>query len=158
MSPGNSTSLRAVPLYSIGPTRRTLCGCLAALLVACTGCGGSGQPRAAVSGTISVGGVPLEDGTISFRPTDGNPGSTAGGIVKDGQYSIPQSDGPVPGKNRVEIYGSRKTGKKKPNPVYGGQLMDEIVPVVPEQFNTHSTLKRELKAGKNVLNFELPAK
>ena len=42
--------------------------------------------------------------------------------------------------------------------MYKGQLTDEVLPVAPEQYDVRSTLKRELKPGKNLLSFELFSK
>jgi hypothetical protein len=134
--------------------RACLFGCLTCLLM---GCGGGGPRRAAVDGQVSVDHVALENGTISFSPTDGNNGPTAGGSIKNGAYSIYGEKGPAVGWNLVTISGARKTGKRIPEPIHG-VLVDEVVSVVPEQYNSRSTLKRELKPGKNVLDFDLSSK
>jgi hypothetical protein len=122
------------------------------------GCGDGGLRRAAVDGQVSIDHVALENGTISFSPTDGNNGPTAGGSIKNGSYSIHAGKGPAVGWNLVTISGARKTGKRIPDTMRGGVLVDEVVSVVPEQYNSRSTLKRELKPGKNVLDFDLSAK
>jgi hypothetical protein len=136
--------------------RACLFGCLTCLLM---GCGGWGAPRrATVDGQVSIDHVALENGTISFSPTDGNSGPTAGGSIKNGSYSIHGEKGPAVGWNLVTISGARRTGKRIPDPMRGGALVDEVVSVVPEQYNNRSTLKRELKPGKNVLDFDLSSK
>jgi hypothetical protein len=135
--------------------RACLLACLTCLLMGCGG--GGGISRAAVDGQVSVNHVALENGTISFSPIDGNSGPTAGGGITNGSYSIHAGKGPAVGWNLVTISGARKTGKRIPDPMHG-MLVDEVVSVVPEQYNSRSTLKRELKPGKNVLDFDLSAK
>ena len=60
------------------------------------------------------------------------------------------------GTNRVEIEGVHFTGKKTPGPM--GRLVDEYVPAVPAQYNTQSTLVRQVKSGDNVFDFPVTAK
>jgi hypothetical protein len=68
---------------------------------------------------------------------------------------IPASEGPVVGRQRVEIRAPRKTGKMIPAPMEPGKTVEEIAESIPKQYNSESTLEEEVKAGKNVLNFEL---
>src|SRR5689334_14633291 len=60
-----------------------------------TGCDGPGDglPRQAVSGSVTLKGQPLPQGTIQFLPaTDKQP--TAGAVeIKDGKYSLPKEQG-----------------------------------------------------------------
>jgi hypothetical protein len=130
---------------------------VACLMETVTGCGGDSR-RATVQGKITLDNVPLETGTISFTPIDGNTGPTAGGAIKDGYFSITAVKGPATGWNLVAIHSSKKTGKQIADPILHGQKVDEVVSVVPEQYNVRSTLKRELTSGKNVLDFELSSK
>ncbi|HEY1187285.1 MAG TPA: hypothetical protein VGE74_06485, partial [Gemmata sp.] len=56
-----------------------------AAAVALVGC--SDEPQFVdVSGTVSYEGKPVEDGAVTFVPTDGK-GQTAGGTIKDGHYT-----------------------------------------------------------------------
>lgn len=67
---------------------------------ALAGCGdGDGLPREAVAGKIAVDGEPIAKGAILFK------GETmdVGGLIRDGSYSIPKSEGPVPGSYQVMI-------------------------------------------------------
>src|SRR5689334_16793809 len=68
------------------------------------GCSGSGDelPREAVSGTVKLDGQPLANGAIQFTPDSG--GATSGGsTITDGQYSIEQENGLVPGSYKVAV-------------------------------------------------------
>ena len=50
-------------------------------------------------------------GTISFTPTDGNQGPSAGGNIDNGEYEIPKKLGPVLGMNLVTITGTEDTSQ-----------------------------------------------
>ena len=119
------------------------------LLLSCRGSGG--PARVAVHGNVAVAGKPISNGTITFVPTDGNTGPTAGAVIKDGKYSIPIRLGPVAGLNRVEIVGIHKTGRKVP---LDGNMVEEVIDVVPAQYRTNP-LKCDVKSGE--LNFDLEA-
>jgi len=136
--------------------RSTLrCGALWILAVV-AGCGGDGGPeRAAVSGTVKVDGEPLAEGAISFLPTDGTEGPTAGGAVTDGKFDIPRENGVVVGKNRVEINGNRKTGRKIPDAGKPGTMQDEVVSAVSAEANRNSKLVETVKSGGNIFNFDV---
>ena len=54
------------------------------------GCGG--QPKAQVSGLVTLDGVPIENGTIQFYPVGGS-GQTAGGGIENGKYRLDASVG-----------------------------------------------------------------
>lgn len=135
-------------------SRASLLGWLAGALL---GCGGDSR-RAAVEGKIAVDNATLENGVIRFSPTDGNTGPTAGVTVTNGRYFVDAKKGPTTGWNRISISGSRKTGKRIPDPLVPGKIVDEVVPAVPDQYGDHSTFKREIKSGKNVLDFDLSSK
>lgn len=141
------------------PSFRVLCwtclfGCLAWMPA---GCGGDSH-RGAVEGKVAIDDVPIENGAIRFLPTDGNNGPTAGATIKDGRYFIGAEKGPVTGWNLISISGVKKTGKRVTDPLVPGKIVDEVVSVTPKQYNSQSTLKREIKASKNILDFELSSK
>lgn len=132
---------------------------LAALLLMsfCAGCDqGGGVTRCAVEGKVTLDGAPVEEGSIAFIPTGGTEGPTAGGQIQNGQYSVPSAKGPVVGRYRVEIRAPRKTGKMIQNPMAEpGTMVEEIAEGAPAKYNSESTLEEEIKAGKNVIDFEL---
>jgi hypothetical protein len=71
-----------------------------------SGCGSSDDlPRQAVSGSVSLGGKPLESGMIQFQPTSANETTAAGTAITSGRYAIPENEGLVPGKYQVMITG-----------------------------------------------------
>ena len=120
------------------------------------GCGGS-LNTAAVDGSVSVDGVPVESGSITFVPIEGTSGHSAGGVIESGRYSISATDGPLIGVNNVAITGRRKTGKKIPVPGTENVMMDETVDVVPARYQTGKELEREILPGTNTLDFDLEA-
>jgi hypothetical protein len=134
-------------------------GILASMLaLGSSGCGGSsdGLPREAVSGSVTLESQPLAKGTIQFAPTsDKVPTSATAGIV-DGKYSIPRSEGLVPGTYKVAI--SSVTEAAAPKAVHGlpGPTRPPAKNLVPKQYNTASTLTAEVKSGEaNTFPFEI---
>jgi hypothetical protein len=108
-----------------------------------------------VTGTVRLDNEPLPKGAIALIPIDGTPGpGGGGGINKEGKYEIKR--GLRPGRYRVEIRSTRTLpGKKAWNPTIPSELVDEEVPVIPEEYNTRSSLIREVGPGPNVLDFDL---
>jgi hypothetical protein len=123
---------------------------LAAVLLWFSGC--SGGPSA--SGTVSFNGASVDNGTIIFSP-EGNTKEKASAKIVDGKFTIPSQTGLSTGKNRVEIYWNQKTGKQVGTPGDTTLMMDETVQVIPNQFNTGSTLTEEVKSGSNTFTFDL---
>ena len=125
-------------------------------LFTASGCGPSGPTRAEVSGVVSLNGTPVSEGSINFFPTDGNTGPEAGGAIREGKYHIPRAQGPVIGKNRIELRSFQKSGRKIQDPTAPqGTLTEEITNVFPAEFNKESTLVREVQKGKNEMPFEI---
>lgn len=132
---------------------------LAAAGLLLTGCSGSGPQRAEVSGVVKINGKLVAEGSINFYPVEGTTGPEAGAAIKDGKFHIPRDKGPVVGKNRVELKAFQKTGKKIQDPTApAGTLTDEIANIFPPEFNTSSTLFREVTAEENVFEFDIPVK
>ncbi len=131
-------------------------------LAFCCGCGRIDGPiRVAVAGNATVDGTPITEGSITFLPMSDTKGPVAGSPIVDGRYSIAAEKGPCVGHYRVEIRGSRKTGRQvpAPGPNRASSLMvDEVIEIVPAKYNTQSTLVAELKTGANTLDFAVGAK
>lgn len=131
---------------------------LSLLSVLCLiGCGSSGPQQAALSGSVTYDGTPVADGRITFIPTAGTKGVSAGDVIKDGKYSIPADKGPTYGKYRVEIKWSKKTGKQieMGSPAPPGTKVDEVVEAIPTKYNTESTLEKEINSPKQTIDFKL---
>lgn len=107
-----------------------------------------------VTGTVRLDNEPLTTGSIAWIPIEGTPGPGGGaGINDEGRYEIKR--GLRPGTYRVEIRSTRALTRKVQNPTIPSELVYEEVSVIPEQYNTSSSLIREVGPGSNVLNFEL---
>jgi hypothetical protein len=107
-----------------------------------------------VTGTVRLDGQLLPKGSIALEPIDGTPGpGGGGGIDKEGRYEIKR--GLQPGKYRVQIRSTTTINRQVRNPTIPSELVDEEVSVIPEQYNTKSSLIREVGPGSNVLNFDL---
>jgi hypothetical protein len=126
-------------------------GVLVALL-ALAGCAANtGQ----VSGTVKVDGEPVETGSILFVPADGK-GSTAGGKIEKGQYSVK-----VPlGSMKVAISAPRVVGKKKLYPTADSREVTLTKESLPERYSDEkqTELKLEVVAGKNPKDWDLKTK
>jgi len=107
-----------------------------------------------VTGTVRLDGQLLAKGSIALRPIDGTPGPGGGaGIDKEGFYEIKR--GLQPGKYLVEIRSSTTIKRQVRNPTIPSELVDEEVSLIPSQFNSKSSLIREVGPGANVLHFDL---
>ena len=136
----------------------SITGVIAALLLGCSG--PSGPEKVSVSGTVSIDGKSLEQGTISFVSLEG--GRTSITKIADGEYYIARNDGPYPGPQKVVIQAFQKTGKMltvdKPLPTPpgegrrippGGLKIEEKRQILPARYNSESTLKTTLESGNN---------
>ena len=77
------------------------------LTLSSSGCSSSADdlPREAVWGKVSIDGEPLARGAIRFSTSSGGGGTVmeVGELIRDGEYQITRSNGPVPGTYRVTI-------------------------------------------------------
>ena len=136
-------------------TRRKtlLCSFLLVLLAAC----GSSSNRRALQGTVTLDNKPLAQGTVRFIPTSGTPGPSAGGEIKNGEFSIAEDKGVLSGSFRVEITSS-KTGKKVRDRS-SGEITYLREQFLPARYNSNSELTAEVKnGGPNRFEFALRSK
>lgn len=112
------------------------------------GCGESGPEKPKlypVSGTVTLDGQPLADGSIVLDPEDGKSIASQGGI-KDGAFKFESPEGP----KIVRISASKETGEKDE---YGSLIS---VSLVAPEFNSQSGIKVNIAAGENKdLKFEV---
>lgn len=122
------------------------------VLTLMSGCGGpDGPARYPVSGTVTVNGEPLEDGSIQFIPSDNSDSPSIGATITGGTYSIPAKKGALAGEYTVQIKGMKKTGRQieAGSPLPPGTMVDELIEVVPPKYNTNSTLTATIVEGDN---------
>lgn len=125
----------------------------AALFILLAGC--SDSKVAEVTGTVTVDGQPVEKGSISFIPANGQ-GPTAGSDIKDGKYIAAKvSTGSV----KVQIRVPKVAGKKK---LYDkgedSQYVDTFKESLPKKYNDDTELRFDVQSGKNEKNWELSTK
>ena len=122
------------------------------------GCGsGDSLNRCSVEGTVTLGGVPVDNGYVSFKPEPGTQCPDVAGQIKNGKFHIPQSAGPVAGSYSVTITASMPTGKKVKEP-YTGKEVDEYKQLIPPQYTGEtgkSLLNAKIVQGKNTVDFNL---
>lgn len=129
-----------------------------ALVMTClllSGCGGDGIPRAAVQGTVTYDGEPVESGVIMFIPETVAPVALK---ITDGQYDT-ESDindrrGAVIGHCSVQIFANRPTGRSYTD-VMTGEKMEETKQFVPAKYNERTELTAEVEAGQQTIDFHL---
>jgi hypothetical protein len=122
----------------------------ATFLLLLSGC----SRQAPVSGSVTFNGTPVDNGIIVFISED-NTDKKAIGEIHDGKFTIPSTSGVLLGKNRVEIYWNKKTGKQVEVKGDAGHTTDEEFQVIPARFNANSTLSEEIKSGENTFAFDL---
>lgn len=116
-----------------------------------------GPLRVAVSGTVSLDGVPVERGTINLIPAAaGSSLRKASALVTDGGFDIPAAKGPNVGSYTVELRWLKPTGRKIPGFAdIGEDMIEETVEAIPARYNVKSTLVIELTTGPNIHDFRL---
>ncbi len=119
------------------------------ILVTCGGCS-----RGTIEGTVTLDGQPLAEGYVNFRPEPGTHGSGAGAPVENGEFAIEGLAEPLAGSYRVEITATGKTGKMTIDG--SGQKREAEGQILPDRYNTQSTLQEEVKPGQpNEFTFKL---
>jgi hypothetical protein len=120
-----------------------------ATLFAAIGCANS----TSVSGTITLDGEPLKQGSITFIPADGT-SQTASSLIKDGKF-----EAKVPfGKHRIDIRSPKVIGKKPMYDTPDSPMVDEVEERVPSQYNTEGKEFRDVDSQTTQLDFDIKSK
>lgn len=125
---------------------KPICSCVVAALVACclvtmfSGCGDSGPRSCRISGEVTIDGVPVQEGAISFEIVE--PGDLpSGAMIVNGKYQAQLAPGP----KIVRISASNPDPNRGP---------DEVAPdLVPKKYQDEP-LKIDVQ-GDGVHNFPL---
>lgn len=119
-----------------------------------SGCGdpAGGVVTVPIAGTVTMEGEPLESGSLTLSPADGQ-GATAGAVIQKGKFSAKVP----PGSKLVQISSSKVVGQQKalddPN---DHRMIDIVEDRVAPEFNISSTLTCEIpENGTNTLAFEV---
>lgn len=128
---------------------------VAALLA---GCHDPYAGREPVSGTVTLKGEPLKEGSIQFYPLDNQ--DTSGGCgVADGKFRLDRKDGLKPGKYQVRLTaGDGKTPANEEEVAGpGGNTNIVSVDLIPPDWSEDSKQQVEVKAGQaNEFTFAVP--
>lgn len=110
------------------------------------GCGTENKlGRQGVSGSVTLDGRPIANGTIRFEPV-AEDGVASGTTITQGKYDISAARGLPPGEYLVRISAAGESGVAEPLPGDSSKLAEELV---PEKYNTNSELKVAIKKGSN---------
>lgn len=118
----------------------------------------AGEPMYALRGRIQLEGRPLYKGTIHFLPIEADHNKSAAGTVLNGEYTVPQQYGLLPGRYQVQVSSLRHDDLVK-NAIAKSNGDDdyEIKEEVPERFNFRSEIYVDLTKG-DVLELDLDLK
>jgi len=129
--------------------------CLLAV-AAIAGCGEPGRGGLRVAGSVTLDGQPMPAGSVVFVPT--GKGHKAAGEIVAGEFVIDESDGPIPGQYRVEVYASESSDVPLDDPLAYARSAPHVPPPNPvaARFNTQSTLRETVAAdGENSFSFQV---
>ncbi len=134
------------------------CFCSVFGLIITGGCGSSGAPETVlVSGTVTLDGVPVAQGMVTFKAT-GETEKTYAGKIKDGKFEFPSTVG----QKRVEINSEEDVVGQKGVPGNPGDPVSAENPVIlkkniiPPKYNSSSDLEANvISAGPNSFTFDL---
>jgi len=123
------------------------------------GCGRTDSSgRAAISGTVTFKGQPLDHGTIEFSPASAEAKSMSGATIADGKFSIRADQGLTPGTYRVRISSPEARPSGAP-PEMPGDSTAAPVPKdrIPPEFNVETKQEVKVTAGSpNTFEFKIP--
>jgi hypothetical protein len=132
------------------PRRAILIG---SLLLLCGCGGGDGRPKlATVHGKVTLKGKPVPLAKVTFIPVGGGQ-SSEGETSPSGDYELffrYEEPGAQIGKHKVTISTFIPKSVDDQGKPEGGRAE-----IVPTQYNTNTTLEKEVAAGENEINFEL---
>lgn len=138
------------------PARGFLCLTIAVGPLVALGCGPTdGLNRKSISGDVTLDGIPIRKGAILLEPVSETVGTAVGATIRQGSFSIPRREGPVPGMYLVRIYAS--SGQQAP--LLDGQSENKPRPMleqIPAHYNEQTKLQVEVSdKGRNRFPFEL---
>jgi hypothetical protein len=116
---------------------------------------GCAKGPSTVTGTVTLDGQPVANGSIRFIKEEGGALVREGAVITGGSF---QAQVP-PGKYRLELSGTKVTGKRTQTGFDGkDETIETTDELFPEKFNTKSVLSEEIKAGPNELKLDLQSK
>jgi hypothetical protein len=111
--------------------------------------------RKAISGKVTLGGAPLERGSISFEPQQKD-GVSSGAVITDGRYEIEAVKGLPVGDYLVRIHASRGGAEALDEPP-GPTAKRSAPELIPAEYNTKSDkIISVTEDGPTEFNFDVP--
>ena len=151
------------PFFTNFMTRLTTLSLCVLLLATVFGCSDPYPGRSNVTGTITVNGEPIEQGSIAFNAINPPAGVDITGAqvtISNGKYSVIDGSGLLVGDYRVAIRAQQAfhkgTGKMIPNtePLEG--VPHEVRDLVPAKYNTNSEIIFKIeKRGAKTFDFDV---
>ena len=119
------------------------------LVLSLAGCSDNGLLE--ISGSVTLDGQPVEEGSISLMPVDGK-GVTGGGLISNGTYTAETS----PGEMAVQIYAYKTVEKAKPTAeeIERGITSDRVE-LLPPVYNRQSKLRIQVSDSEQTFDFAL---
>jgi len=127
------------------------------MAVGLAGCGAENpRERLPVSGTVTLDGAPLDQGSIQFAPLVREDSVGSGAMIKDGKYEIPELKGLPVGKYRVRINSARVDESAPPPDPDGFMTGKPTIERIPPKYNRKSEEVVEVTAGgPNEFDYEI---
>lgn len=122
------------------------------LVAALLGCSGAadGPEQFSVSGTVTLDGEPVAEGSITLESSD-DAGGTEGGSISAGKYQVDTTAGPkVVRISAPIVVGERKLYDTPDSPM--AKITEESIPAA---YNTESTLTATVSADSTSFDFAL---
>lgn len=116
---------------------------------------GCGDGKGTVSGTVSLDGQSVNNGSVTFVNTDGGTLRREGAIIRGGKFeaTVP------PGNYKVELNSQKVIGKRTQKGFDGKDETLEITQeMFPDKFNVKTELTLEIKPGSNPVTLDLKSK
>lgn len=109
------------------------------------GCGSDKPKTYLVTGTITVAGEPVETGTITLKPADGQ-GMDFGGKIENGNFSFECSDG----EKIVQARGAKVVGEVVPDPLYPDRKVPKVEDYPAKTFTEEVKVTVEKKKNQTI--------
>ena len=129
----------------------TLSRLVSLFLLTVAGCGPSGPPLVAVTGTVTLDNRPLAGAQVTFLPPDSTPGAGASGRTgPDGKYTLQSRNGAGVAVGEYRVFISKRL---MPN----GAEVPPDDPTPPIRSPARELLPRYSNLGKPVLSASVPS-
>jgi hypothetical protein len=121
-------------------------------LLALAGCG---DGKSTVSGTVSLDGQPVDNGTITFVNSEGGKLIREGAVISGGKFEATV----LPGNFKIELNSQKVVGKRTQKGFDGKDETLEISEeMFPDKYNVKTELTQEIKRGSNPITLDLKSK